>query len=193
MRLVRDAQPLRVPRQGSEGDEGARGTDRPGERRGDRGLVHLRQLQCRRPYALSFYGDWKYSERPQWLIEAFDAAWNHHRHHNPHHWQHWVLREDSGVVKTLKMPRGLVREMVADWMGAGRAIAGKWEADEWYLANAQTMLLHYETQMLVEMLLGVKAKCGCGALGSTLAKCKQWGHCAAHGFAVTEERKAVIA
>lgn len=143
------------------------------------------------PYALSFYGPWKYSERPGWLVERFDIAWIHHQHHNPHHWQHWVLREDSGLVKTLPMPRGLVREMVADWMGAGRAITGKWGAAEWYLANAPKMLLHYETQMLVEMLLGVKAKCGCGALGSTLAKCKQWGHCAAHGFAVTEEPKAV--
>lgn len=56
-----------------------------------------------------------------------------------------VLRHDARVVKTLPMPRDLVREMVADWMGAGRAITGRWEAAEWYLANAQKMLLHYET------------------------------------------------
>lgn len=143
-----------------------------------------------RPYVEYFYGphsQGKGTMTPD-IKEAFDAAWLHHQHRNAHHWQHWVLREDSGKTLTIPMPRPLVREMVADWMGAGRAITGKWEAAQWYLKNANVMLLHYETQLHAELLLGVKAKCGCGALGSTLAKCKLWGHCASSGMNIPPER-----
>src|SRR5882762_4064498 len=50
------------------------------------------------PYVQSFYGGWKYKDRPPELVAAFDAAWLHHQHWNDHHWQHWVLREDSGAI-----------------------------------------------------------------------------------------------
>ena len=98
---------------------------------------------------------WSYEvERPA-VDAAFDRAWLHHQHANPHHWQHWVLREDSGAVKALPMPEHFVREMVADWMGAGRAITGKWEAAEWYTKNAGKMTLHPDTRARVESLLGI--------------------------------------
>jgi hypothetical protein len=96
------------------------------------------------------------ANRADWLAErqaAFDRAWLHHQHANPHHWQHWILREDSGAQRLLPMPDSLVREMVADWMGAGRAITGRWEAAEWYRANAHRMSLAPETAGLVESLL----------------------------------------
>lgn len=109
------------------------------------------------PYVLSFYGGWKYKDRPAHVVAAFDAAWLHHQHANPHHWQHWVLREDSGATKLLEMPEHFVREMVADWMGAGRAITGKWEAGTWYAQNASKILLHESTRARVEVLLGAHA------------------------------------
>lgn len=84
---------------------------------------------------------------------AFNRAWLHHQHHNPHHWQHWVLREDSGATFALDMPVPLIREMVADWMGAGRAITGRWEAGEWYIKNHEKMVLHPDTRRSVEILL----------------------------------------
>ena len=51
------------------------------------------------------------------------------------------------------MPDDLVREMVADWMGAGRAITGRWEVAEWYEANKGKMHLHPGTRALVESLV----------------------------------------
>lgn len=109
------------------------------------------------PYVEMFYG------RPlneQWMDfikhgrkVRFDAAWLHHQHHNPHHWQHWVLREDDGNTIVLKMPTHFAREMVADWMGAGRAITGKWDAPNWYLKNEEKIILHRETEQLVNDLL----------------------------------------
>ena len=88
------------------------------------------------------------------LREAnFDAAWLHHQHRNLHHWQHFLLREDDGGTKALRMPESLVREMVADWCGAGRAITGKWEVSKWYENNAHKMVLHPETRAEVEDLI----------------------------------------
>lgn len=102
------------------------------------------------PYVRSFYG--KQGRTPA-VRAAFDAAWLHHQHRNAHHWQHWLLREDGGVLKTLPMPESLTREMVADWMGAGRAITGQWEVAEWYAKNADKIRLHSETRALVERLI----------------------------------------
>jgi hypothetical protein len=102
------------------------------------------------PYVRSFYG-------PQPRTDAvkldFDVAWLHHQHHNPHHWQHWILHEDNGGTKVLTMPMPLIREMVADWMGAGRAITGKWEVAEWYAKNAEKIVLNPATREVVEHLI----------------------------------------
>ena len=124
-------------------------------------------LPCEwRPYARYFYGnlpDWdivkrqipsySYNGTKQAASVAFDMAWLHHQHRNPHHWQHWVLREDSGATKLLPMPENFVREMVADWMGAGRAITGKWETAAWYEKNREKIQLNESTREKVEQLL----------------------------------------
>lgn len=99
------------------------------------------------PYVRTFYD--KENKRPG----EFDAAWLHHQHRNPHHWQYWILRADQGYTQLIPMPEKLVREMVADWMGAGRAITGKWGAADWYEANKSKIRLNTHTQELVEQLL----------------------------------------
>lgn len=106
------------------------------------------------PYVRSFYG--KEGRTPE-VKAAFDAAWLHHQHRNPHHWQHWLLREDDGDTKALPMPEHFAREMVADWMGAGRAITGKWDVGGWYSKNAHKIVMHPETKELVERLIAEDA------------------------------------
>lgn len=92
-----------------------------------------------------------------WSLEgvqfAFDKAWLKHQHRNRHHWQYWLLKEDSGKLDPLPMPKKYILEMVADWMGAGRAITGQWEVCEWYEKNVGKMQLHLDTRELVELLL----------------------------------------
>jgi hypothetical protein len=146
-------------------------------RKAPRGLAYCRNTKCQAHDELRASAS--YIKPLEWH-EAFDRAWLKHQHRNAHHWQHWVIREDQGGTKTLEIPEPYVREMVADWLGAGRAITGKWEAAEWYLRNAEKMLLSYRAQMLVEMVLGVKARCSCGAHGSTAARCRLQGYCEAH-------------
>jgi len=117
------------------------------------------------PYVEYFYGERARLQKEEWddsrywpltqkYYDAFDRAWLHHQHANPHHWQHWLLREDSGRTKQLLIPDHFVREMVADWMGAGRAITGKWEAAEWYKKNREIIQMPDENRRLVEELLG---------------------------------------
>lgn len=100
------------------------------------------------PYVRTFYDKERAREG------EFDRAWLHHQHRNPHHWQHWLLREDDGPLKALPMPDGLVREMVADWMGAGRAITGRWDVASWYERSNGKMVLHPDVRARVETLIG---------------------------------------
>jgi hypothetical protein len=82
------------------------------------------------PYARYFYGkDMGWNRRV--AERAFNAAWLRHQHRNPHHHQHWRLRMDDGDTQLLPMPDALVREMLADWRGAGRAITGKADITPW--------------------------------------------------------------
>lgn len=106
-------------------------------------------------YAGEGWRGWFRQEWEERRAAAFDRAWLHHQHANPHHWQHWVLREDDGGTKALEMPERFVREMVADWMGAGRAMGHGNDALPWYLRNRGKMVLHPETEELVEHLLGM--------------------------------------
>jgi hypothetical protein len=92
------------------------------------------------PYAEAFYlphGQSRYQES-----EAFNVAWNNHQKRNKHHWQYWLITWDRGETEPLEMPHDFTREMVADWMGAGRAINGRWEVREWYNKNKDKIKLH---------------------------------------------------
>ncbi len=108
------------------------------------------------PYALSFYGPWKYKERPRWLKLAFDLAWNRHQKVNKHHWQAWVLLEDDGGIIPLPMPDKYRRELLADWKGAGRAV-GKPDTKAWYLEQRAKgrQVFHPDTRTWIEEMLGV--------------------------------------
>lgn len=100
-------------------------------------------------YVTSFYSGKPREETK----DIFQRGWLHHLHKNPHHWLHWVLLNEDGTRSAFEMPRPIVREMVADWMGAGRAITGHWDIKEWYAKNNDNMLLHPMTRLYVEHML----------------------------------------
>lgn len=60
---------------------------------------------------------------------------------------------DANRYRALPMPERYAREMVADWIGAGRAITGKLEVAEWYRNNSGNVVLHPETRRFVEHLI----------------------------------------
>jgi Family of unknown function (DUF5662) len=119
-----------------------------------RGLVHdMSKFRPSEwfPYLRTFYdplGDKQYEPDPD-----FDLAWLLHQRRNPHHWQAWILRADDGGSKALRMPEAFAREMVADWIGAGRAISGRSDPRPWYDKSKHKMKLHPETRALVEQIM----------------------------------------
>ena len=117
-----------------------------------RGLVHdLSKLLPSEfyPYAEYFYGT---VPNPGSDVKiAFDKAWLFHQHRNPHHWQFWILREDDGDTKIMRMSDVFVAEMVCDWIGAGRAITGKSGGTrEWYEKNRHRIIVHKDTREQIE-------------------------------------------
>ncbi|NLB78066.1 MAG: hypothetical protein GX796_04250 [Clostridiaceae bacterium] len=57
--------------------------------------------------------------------------------------------------KILDMPLKVRKEMLADWIGAGRGINGKDDTKSWYLKNKDNIILHSVTRAWVEEMLGV--------------------------------------
>ena len=127
-----------------------------------RSVIHdwTKFLPCEwSPYAESFYNldgtkkEWK--SRSFWEKIDFDLAWNHHQKSNKHHWQYWVMTTDSDEPRTkpVPIPEKYVKEMVADWCGAGMAITGRMELGEWYAKNKSKMIIHDITIPLVDKLV----------------------------------------
>jgi len=58
--------------------------------------------------------------------KGYSYAWLHHRGRNPHHWEYWIDNLSSGG-EALKMPIKYVKEMICDWIGAGKA----YNKDNW--------------------------------------------------------------
>lgn len=108
------------------------------------------------PYAEYFYGEVcpDYAAALAKRECAFNVAWLKHIHRNPHHWQFWLLRNDDGTMDIMPMPDRFIREMIADWRGAGMA-QGNYNTKKWYNENKDKMTLHPATRRRVEELLGV--------------------------------------
>lgn len=111
------------------------------------------------PHLLDIHGDERnraldsghYKEK---IGEAFDYAWLLHQKRNKHHHQWWLLPEDDGGTKTLWIPYNHLKEMLADWIGAGLA-QGKPDTLAWYLKNRDKMRLHPRSREWLEDRLGV--------------------------------------
>jgi len=77
--------------------------------------------------------------------KRFANAWNHHLWCglNKHHWEVW----DDNI-----MPDEFLLEMIADWIGAGRA-KGFPDTLAWYTKQRDKIRLHPETKAMVDSIL----------------------------------------
>lgn len=119
------------------------------------------------PYAEYFYGEYsdiyyldsksrKDSPEYKKIKIDFDEAWLKHQHRNPHHWQYWILKLDEGGERYLDIPEQYLKEMAADWIGAGKAINGK-NANvlDWYeKVKGKTLLSDYTRRWFEALLKG---------------------------------------
>lgn len=106
------------------------------------------------PYVAYFYGKAAkdYMHDPAQAGREFNTAWNHHQKKNDHHWQFWIITMDVGDTFCLPMSKAARLEMLADWIGAGKAQGSKpvWE---WYTQNKGKIKLHDETRAWLEAQL----------------------------------------
>lgn len=109
------------------------------------------------PSARYYSGD-----RSDQTIDAFNIAWLKHQRTNRHHWQWWLLRNDEGNYIPLEMPKNLCYEMIADWIGAGRATRGIKQSYKdiytWYKNNKHRIILNPYTEIAVRHILRNLAK-----------------------------------
>ncbi len=114
-------------------------------------------LPCELPhYQRQFFGN---ADRP----DQFIRCWAHHQNSNKHHWEYWIPRTGHSRCdppyldgQPIPMPMRYVREMVADWMAAGRAYEGRWpDVHDWtWLNNSRDrMRLHPRTAARLNNLL----------------------------------------
>ncbi len=115
------------------------------------------------PYARTFYNsdgtkkdlrrkDGGYDPNNTKEVSEFSYAWIHHQK-NKHHWQAWISIGDFGNLKPVKIPEKYIREMIADWIGAGLSYSGENNPVLWYNKNKETMILHEESRNRIEELL----------------------------------------
>lgn len=83
----------------------------------------------------------------------FKKAWRFHQITNKHHWQYWILVWDRAEWEALPMPVNDALEMVADWSGAGMAIAGNPDPKIWYAKNYQNVKVHQTTRDLINDII----------------------------------------
>lgn len=95
-------------------------------------LIH--DLSKFSPAEFRTYGRYSSTKEGRESVE-FAAAWLHHENHNPHHWGYYIPRSGKYANQPLPMPDRYIREMIADWMGAGRLYKGHWDIVDWLNEN----------------------------------------------------------
>lgn len=110
------------------------------------------------PYYRHFYGDIHrgrdesgYYKPTDTGDPEFDYAWLMHVSRGRHHWQFWILpcdEDGTGTptdMKVYEMPLKYRKEMLADWIGAGKAQGTK-GVQFWWEKNKGKMILGPETR-----------------------------------------------
>lgn len=96
---------------------------------------------------------------------GFAQCWVHHHNRNEHHWEYWIPRTGHNradppmkVNEPIPMPLPVLREMIADWLGASRAYTGIWPWENnwewpWFHEHWHEIRLHPDTRIQAEAIL----------------------------------------
>ena len=88
--------------------------------------------------------------------KGYSKAWQHHKGRNPHHYEYWTDNYDSGTTY-IEIPEKYVRELVADWLAAGRTYSGKgFTVDDelkWWNDCKDSKFIHPNTKKRITELM----------------------------------------
>ena len=113
--------------------------------------THFYDVNGNRNDVKSTHGDFD----PKEQSEKFRYALLHHQNNNKHHWNYWIVIGNKGSINPMPIPSVYLKEMVADWIGAGKAYTNKSNAKEWYEKEKGNMVLHERTKIEIEKLLEI--------------------------------------
>lgn len=68
---------------------------------------------------------------------------------NDHHWQWWVSIHDDGEVRPHEMSEVARKEMLADWIGAHKAVKGK-SLLRWFEEREATIIMAPKTKRWIK-------------------------------------------
>lgn len=106
--------------------------------------------------SVKFYQGGKKSPIPVVKKElGYSKAWQHHKGRNPHHYEYWTDNFDNDVI-ALQIPYKYVIEMVADWLGAGKAYNGRnftiKQEINWWNSCKDSKFINDETKLLISFI-----------------------------------------
>lgn len=92
-------------------------------------------------------------------INGYSGAWLHHKGRNPHHYEYWQDNFDKGG-QPLRMPVKYLKELICDYLAAGRAYKGaefdfKSEWEWWQGKNRNKLAMHKDTWEVVDYVLSM--------------------------------------
>lgn len=88
---------------------------------------------------------------------GYSIAWLNHKAKNKHHWIYWTDRKDGKEI-AVPMPDKYIKEMLCDYIGAGKAYnktkyTNQSPLNYYENVDKNKMLLHQETRLKFEELL----------------------------------------
>lgn len=112
---------------------------------------------------IEFFESAKYFQGTRSPIDAckeengVSYGWQHHKGRNPHHYEYWIDNLDGGGTP-LPMPFKYLKELVADYLGAGHAYMGKnfsysAEYDWWLQKRKKNLAMHPITKEFISVIL----------------------------------------
>ena len=86
--------------------------------------------------------------------KGYSEAWMHHKGRNKHHYEFWQDNFDNGGV-AIEMPLKYKKEMICDYIGAGRSYYGKsfnmQKEYEWWLnKKSKPLAMHEKDKVFID-------------------------------------------
>ena len=110
--------------------------------------------------------------------KGYSAAWLHHKSRNMHHWEYWVEFRDDGSEYYVKMPMNYLKEMLCDWLSAGKTYnRGRWQQHyplNYFHTHESYYKLHPETKAFALRVLEMIKEKGEDETLAWLAKQKDY-------------------
>ena len=110
--------------------------------------------------------------------KGYSMAWFHHLGRNKHHWEYWVEFRDDGSEYYVKMPMNYLKEMLCDWLSAGKTYnRSTWQSHyplQYFMKHESYYKLHPETKAFALKVLHMFAERGEEETLSWLARQKDY-------------------